>query len=345
MREKRYRLILALSAVVVILLALAAESLYFSDFEYNFRTRRFNKILGEKEKILEDCLNGIKPILARGEPHGSFSENKLFSVAEKNEITILEYLDNKLFYWSDNGFEVPYVVDDSLFSKPLIFLQNGWFLPKTVEAGNEKIVGLLRVRTDYGFENDIVKNGFVKEFRIKGNVGFSTHRDASEYHVSNRNGVFLFSLIFPETKENTLLILIPLILYMVVFILFFLLTLEFVKILVSKGLNRLATVSCLLIFFLIYSFVLFTGRPLVLFRTELFSQYLFTLNAFIPSLGHLSLLSLLALGFSYVFYCYYPLPDLSGKKSRESYLIINRFAVCRSFVVQFVSQYFLQINI
>ena len=147
MKEKRYRLLLVLSTVAVILLALATESLYFSDFEYNFRTKRFNKILGEKEKILEDCLNNMKPILARGEPHGSISESNLFSVAEPNQVTILEYLDNKLLYWSDNGFDVPSFQDDSLFNKSLIFLQNGWFLSKTVEAGNEKIAGLLRVRS------------------------------------------------------------------------------------------------------------------------------------------------------------------------------------------------------
>ena len=322
MKEKRYRLFLVLSTVVLILCALAAESLYFSDFEYNFRTRRFNKILEEKEKILEDCLNGMKPILARGEPHGSFSENNLFSIAEHNEITILEYIDNKLVYWSDNGFEVPSFQDESLFVRPLIFLQNGWFLTKTVEAGNEKISGLLRIRTDYGFENDIVKNGFVKDFRIPGNVGFSTNRDASVYHVHNRAGVFLFSLIFPEVKENTFLILVPLILYAAAFILLFLLTIEFVKILVNKGLNRLAAGSCLLIFFLIYAFVLFTGTPSVLFRTGLFSPYVFTLNTFIPSLGHLVLLSILAAGFSYVFYRYYPLSDLSERKRGERYIIL-----------------------
>ena len=96
-----------------------------------------------------------------------FRKIRIFTIAEQNEITILQYIDRKLIHWSDNDFDVPTLIqDDSLFSKPLIFLQNGWFLPQTIEAGNEKIVGLLRVRTDYGFENDIVRNGFEKDFRI-----------------------------------------------------------------------------------------------------------------------------------------------------------------------------------
>jgi len=121
---------------------------------------------------MEDCLSGLKPVLARGEPHGSVSENKYFLMAEENEITILEYFDNKLNYWSDNSFDVPKEFDDSLYAEPILFLKNGWFLPQTVRAGNEMIVGLLRVRTDFGFENDIIKSG-LKDFRMPANTGFN----------------------------------------------------------------------------------------------------------------------------------------------------------------------------
>ena len=88
-------------------MAIAADSLYFSDFEYRYRTRMFNKKLAAKEKIMEDCLNAMRPVLASEDHHGSISENNLFSVAEQNNITILEFIDKKLVYWSDNGFDVP----------------------------------------------------------------------------------------------------------------------------------------------------------------------------------------------------------------------------------------------
>jgi hypothetical protein len=167
MNKNRNIIFLLTAAVILFALAIVAESVYFSDYEYHFRTKRFNKILHEKEKVLEDCLNGMKPVLARGEPHGSVSENKVFLMAEENEITLLEYIDNKLFYWSDNGFDVPKVLDDSLFAKPILFLRNGWFLPLTVKEANETVVGLLRIRTDYGFENDIIKSGFEKDFKCR----------------------------------------------------------------------------------------------------------------------------------------------------------------------------------
>ncbi|MDO9341842.1 MAG: hypothetical protein Q7T72_15140, partial [Bacteroidales bacterium] len=213
MRGSRYRLFLIILTGVIFLMALAAESLFLSDFEYRFRTKMFNKTLRAKERTLEECLNAMKPLMSSNHHHGSVIENNLFTIAEQNEITILEYLDNKLINWSDNGFSVPKFLNDSLYAKPLIFLQNGWFLPKTIQTRNDKIVGLLRVHTDYGFENDIIKSGFEKDFRMPGNVGFSTDKNTSEFHIFNTAGDFLFSLSFPEIKGESNFILIPLCLW------------------------------------------------------------------------------------------------------------------------------------
>jgi hypothetical protein len=100
---------------------------------------------------------------------------------------------------------------------------------------------------------------------------------------------------------------------------------EMVKILVNKGLSRLAIILCLLIFLLIYAFILLTGSPSVLLRVELFLPYTFSLNSFIPSLGHLFLLSILAVGFSYVFYLYYPLRDFSQKSTGRCFILLTIF--------------------
>src|SRR5512133_3928966 len=110
------------AAALLAILAVLADSLYFSNFEYRYRTRLFNKILHEKETLMQELLNGMRPILARDNHHGSNAEKDLFSVAAKNNITILEFLDNKLTFWSDNDFDVPVAFDDSLYSRPLIFL-------------------------------------------------------------------------------------------------------------------------------------------------------------------------------------------------------------------------------
>lgn len=323
MKSKHFRVFLFVITVVLIFLALAAESLYFSDFEYRFRTKMFNKTIIEKETIMDDCIKSMKPILANTDHHGSVSEKNLFNIAEQNNITILEYIDNKLVYWSDNEFDVPRYLNGPVYNAPLVFLQNGWFLTKTIEAGNEKIVGLLRIHTDYSFNNDIIKSGFEEEFNIPENIGFSTDENISEFHVLNKEGDFLFSLLFPKIRENTGFIFIPLGLWLGVLLIIILLTLDFVKLLERKGRVKLAVGFILLVFSSIYFFVLFSDRPLVLFQTELFSPYHFSLNSAIPTLGHLLLLGIFAAIFSSICYKIYPLDISHEGKGIKSFLLLS----------------------
>jgi len=336
MKGTRFRWLLPALIVVLILLAFAAESVYFSDFEYFFKTRRVNKILSSREKILEECLNGMKPILSDDDHHGSISENNLFSIAEKNNITILEFLDNKLIYWSDNGFNVPANLGDTAFSKNLIFLQNGWFLARTIEAGNERIVGLLRLHFDYSFENDIIKSGFDKSFRLSGDVGFTTDKNASQFHIKDKSGKFLFSLVFPEVRENSLLIILPLLLWTAALILIILFLLEVSRILSVKKRYIYGVAFLLFAFSSVYFIILLTGRPTVFLQTELFSPYRFSLNNLIPSLGHLLVLSTLALIFSNACYKHFPYQDSGEVKGfRDSVLLSGLLLAGTMFIYLF----------
>ncbi len=323
MKGRRLRILLAILLAVFVLLALVAESVYFSNFEYRFRTKRVNRIIGEKERILEKCLDEMKPVLALDNHHGSLPEKNVFSLAEQNDITILEYLDNKLLFWSDNAFSVPLYMIDSLYSKPIVFIQNGWFLTRTVTEGNEKLVGLMRVHTDYSFQNDIIKNGFEKYFHLPGNVGLSTDEKASDYHVLNPEGEFLFSLVFPAVKENSFLIIIPLCLWAGALVILVLLVLEIVNLLVASDRKLTAVIFTLLVFSSVYMLLLFTGKPTVFFRTELFSPYRFSLNGIIPSLGHLFLLSILAVLFAGTCYRIISLPVRQPGSGAGNYIYLT----------------------
>lgn len=294
MKKNRSILFLVGAAVILFVIAMITESVYFSDYEYHFRTKRFNKTLHEKEKIMENCLNGLKPVLARGEPHGSVAESSLFQTAEENEITILEYIDGKLHYWSNNGFDVSKDLVDSLFSKPIVFLKNGWFLPQTVTAGNEMIVGLLRIRTDYGFENEIIKSGFEKDFRMPGTVGFDVKDGDSGFSVVDNKGQFLFSLVFPEVKSVSVFILLPLALWILLFILVIVISLRLNSYYAGKGQPGKGILLNLLIFSVMYLLILWLKRPASVYETGLFSPYIFSLNEIIPSLGHLLIVSILS---------------------------------------------------
>ena len=341
MNEKRGRLILGILTIVLGLAATATQIVYQGSSENRIRTRRFNRVLHEKEKIMQDCLNDLRLIMAKGEPHGSVSENRIFTVASQNGITILQYIDRRLVHWSDNKFDVPVLLqDESLFSRPLIFMQNGWFLPGAIEEGNEKIIGLLRIRTDYGFENDIVKSGFAADFGFPPDVTFSTKKSGKGNDVFNSKGEFLFSLVFPATGINTPYILIPLILWCAFFFLILILSLEAVRSLAAADRSRAGVVVYFLVCLLLYLFVLFVRQPSVIFRTDLFSPYVFSLNGIIPSLGHFMVLSVLTGFFAYVFYTYMPLQEIYEERTVAGHLLSGALFVTGAFLISLFNTIF-----
>ncbi len=324
MKEPRLKYSLIILTAVMIIISIAVESVYFSDFEYWLRTKRFNKILREKEKVMDECLNGMEPILARGESHGSTAEKRLFSLAEKNRITLLEYIGNKLIYWSDNDFDVPGFLPDSSFSRPLIFVQNGWFLTRTIQAGNERIVGLLRLRNDYGFENDIIKNGFLKDFGITGDVSFSTDPNISEYHVKSADGTFLFSLIYPQKKDGTWYFkIIPLLMWTITFLLLTGLTVKMSEYLAVRNQRLMSLFSALIIFSFLYLILLLTRYPAIITQFQLFSPYSYTMNALIPTAGHLLILSFLMAVLAFIFYRHADFIDKLMIKTGKRYLTLT----------------------
>jgi len=343
MNGMRKILIPLLVTIVLVSLAAVSERLYFTDFEYHFRTKVFNRVLAEKQSIMDQCLEGMKPILAEDDHHGSISENNIFRIAEENNITLLEFLDEKLIFWSDNRFDVPYYLIDTLYSRPLIFLQNGWYLTKTIQAGNEMMVGLLRIRTEHGFTNDIIRNGFDKEFRLSEIVGFSTDKNTSEYHIRDLEGNFLFTLLFPAKKEISYLIFIPVLLWLASFYCIIILLMRLMRLISARTNSHFSILFLLISFILIFFLFLKTKYPAVFFLTELFSPYRFSLNSLIPSLGHLLLLALLIAVFSFVFLRDFKIPEIF-KKGRTGTIILSiLLMLAGTFAVSIFQYLFIQL--
>ena len=305
--EKRPKLtwILVLFAVALIL-AITAESVYNSGLEYRIRTKKFNKTLTAKETITEECLLSLKSILEKGQDIGSVSKSNLYRIIKEEGITILEYLDGKLVHWTDNSFEAPVIYNDSLFSKPFVFIHNGWFITKQAQAGKERIIALLRIRSDYGFENDLVRNGFEPAFRLPDGTGLSFNESNNKYAVFNKQGIKLFSITWPEVKGISWFTILPASLWLVTFMLVVFFIIQAVKTLSGKGHKGAALLEAAASFSIIYFLVLVTGEPSIFLEKNLFSGYIISFGKIIPSLGHLLLFSFLLMILAYVFYRYIP---------------------------------------
>ena len=342
MKSAKARLILIISTIVLVILSVLFESVYFSDYEYRLKTRRFNKILKQKEKITEECLVNLRNILDEGEDFGTITRSELFSTIEKENITLLFYLDNRLADWSDNSFEVPSDYVDTLFSKPLVFIHNGRFLSKTTRSGNERIVALLRISNDYGFENDLVKNGFTSAFNVPPGTSMSFDPQDKEYGIYNTENQWLFSLVFPKVKEPTLFIIFPSTFWTLSIISFILLICNLAAFLNGKGKPIIAFLTGITSFTVVYAFILLSHIPSTFYGTELFSGYRFSANAVIPSLGHLILFSVFLSLCAFLFYRYFPISTGKTRKQQQQTIILSLLLLIGVIPVLFLHSLFTQ---
>jgi two-component system, NtrC family, nitrogen regulation sensor histidine kinase NtrY len=323
MKGKNFLVILTALTGVFILASVIAGSVYSGDLEYRLRTKKFNRILSGMEKLTGDCLNSLKIRFESGIDTGSVFRTDLFRSAGEKGITFLDYFDNKLVYWSDNSFDIPLVYDDSLFTKKLLFIHNGWFISKSLQVGNEKFIAMLRIRNDYGFENDIVKSGFTDQFDMPEGTAISFEKSASGFNVTDSDGTWLFSLIYPDKKEPSFYIVLPVMLWAISLILILILVIRVAALLAEREKQYLSVLLSFFILAAIYAAVFITHKPSVFFLTGLFSGYRFSLTWLIPSLGHLLIFSVALAVFSLIFYKNFPIKIHSEKGRMNDWLILT----------------------
>ena len=196
------------SAILIILLLLAvlAGNFYNSKWEYGFLTRRVERVVAGKTELLTNQIDNIKNDGINASSLRSESHSMRLPKLRKEGITLLVYADSSLVFWSDNSFDVPLTPFTRNRNDKLVPIQNGFFLKEKVEYSDTIIIGLLRIYGNYDIENKLLRNGFPDFLGLPHTATISTTPELSDYHVNGPDGGYLFSIIFPVEKENTLLI-------------------------------------------------------------------------------------------------------------------------------------------
>ncbi|HEX3009984.1 MAG TPA: ATP-binding protein, partial [Bacteroidales bacterium] len=184
-----------------------------------------------------------------------------------------------------------------------INLKNAWFVTKIKEIGNIKIVGLLKIKQVYLYENNYLVNEFQRDFNFPSTVKISSRQVPDGYPIFNSNGMYIFSLVFDKTCQHRWFqYYIPVISYFLTIIFlgfFFCSTLSNVK--------NFKTRRRLIILIILKSVVLkyFSGiyhYPKIFYELDLFDPQNMAISTFIPSLGDLLLWTMVIFFISYLLY-------------------------------------------
>ncbi|MBP5474346.1 MAG: hypothetical protein J6X92_06295, partial [Bacteroidales bacterium] len=238
--------------------------------------------------------------------------SKQIKSLSKNNISVFAYDEgNRLMYWSDNSFEIPTTYDKSFFDQPIVFIQNGWFIPYVVETYKGTVASLMRLTTSYDIENNIIRSGFVKDLPISKNAVLSATSKPDSYDVYGKDGKFRFAVSIPDTDssamfaDSSISFLILSLLFMLI------LSVSIADLYKQKGENVKGFILCVLALLAFYAFFFIFRQPLSKYAGNLFFQSFFSYSILVPSLGHLFLLSIVVFISSFVFYKTLPFPVLS----------------------------------
>ncbi len=119
-----------------------------------------------------------------------------YSEYTQKSFTVLIYKNDSLRFWSDNSVPVPFNFSESQFADMhLLNIGNGWFIVRKETIQDGYIVGLLRIKNSYSYENIFLDNSFRDELRIPATVKISIDPTPYGTIIRDNNGKDSFWLV------------------------------------------------------------------------------------------------------------------------------------------------------
>lgn len=281
--------------VITAILAVVSDYVYFGDIEWKYRTARIDKKIIEKEITAARLLEGIEEVLAGGaDPSVMFHKNTGRNALD-NGIVLLIYKGDRIAYWSDNSIAFPLITEGRFNDHKPVFISNGWFIPVHRTMPGYDLLALISVYRQYTIDNNLLREGFKKEFRLPSEARITFRESESDFKVYGIEKEFHFGIIFPDKKPNTVFIIIPLLFwacFIVLLVRLIFLTAEWLDHKINRTIACLAGSSALLLLYLV---PLVAGLPESVRSTELFSPFFWSAGKILPSVGHLVLLGIVLL--------------------------------------------------
>ena len=297
---------------------------------------RIQRILWNKETKTDQEIDEIERWIVEKGIAGFIRDHstEYFGYSASKGISFAVYENDQLVYWSNNSIVLEPVFFGSGFKKRLLRSPNSWHVLHVKDFEDRTIVGLIKLKTSYAFENAFLKNQFQKSFGAGLNAKISTERiEGSE--VFSKDGTFLFSLTSHEKDSSGYLPFIAAIFYFLTLAFLLLLILQWFRWLVIKtqvNRNILIVLTAGLLVFLRF-LMLEYGFPSFLSTLPLFEPYHYAKSFWFPNLGDFFLNTFFLLFVSFLVFKEF---DYSGMLKRGL-----KPALCLFITTFFITIYYL----
>jgi two-component system, NtrC family, nitrogen regulation sensor histidine kinase NtrY len=332
-KQIKLKIFLCLSLTVLFFVWSIFYSKKISPVYLSEKVDKVNSILSEKETLVDNILietaNKIKTVTT----DSLFFEKCYSNLYQQESIILLVFQDSVLKYWSDNSVNA---INTITLKNNIVLLSNAWFEIRKKESDDYIIIGLIKIKNAYIYENQYLQNNFQKDFYLPANTIIS--REKSEYIIFNKEGNFLFSLIFPDQfliSYHQGLMIVSFYLLTFIFLIF---TLIFSYLFLGLYFRNRTILFLGLVFdILILRWItIFFKIPKILYSLPLFKPSIFASSDIFPSLGDLLVNSITILAISFVIFKNLKVTSWLNKQNRKKrYLITSAFLIV-VFVMFFV---------
>ena len=289
---KKY-LFLIISSVVFAFAIFLEHNIVHNQPEIRLISNFQNDFLAQ-EKTLDSYLDRI----AAAFDSGLVSKNYISEFAylqptlEKEGLGFLILRQDEVVFWSDSHFAFSPGQYRQIRNEKVLFLPNGVFFAKHLFIKNHQIVGLIHLKNKYPFENQFLKNNFVKPFLLPDSYQISIEGNRNSIAVTDCNNETAFYILpLGKIRCNKSQLYFPAFLYFVGLIFLLLFTRKVMKEYREIFILKMFTLGGALFSF--YWLHVTLGIPGLLKAFSFFGPDQYASSDWIPSLGDFFLLSLL----------------------------------------------------
>ncbi len=306
----------------IFLVALTLSSIVYENYENTkgsdvVDVKSFEKVLLRKKNLLDSLLNRLIAKSKSIDVIKVFSEQYYTQSISNTGFAFLIYENNSLKFWSDNSIAVLNEFYLPEFERnSIVYLNNAWVVPVVKKESDRTYVGLILVKHLYQFENDLIKNGFQKDFNVNPNVLISNIPSSDGFAVLDENGDFIFSLVpdnNPEKQQSGFTV--SVLLYSLVLLVLLFFMYYVIKYLYYKFPNNIL----LLIFFIVLAVIRFLMLkfrfPASFYSLDFFGPQFYASSRWLPSLGDFLINSLFLTFFIATLYRLYIFRQLQKRAS------------------------------
>jgi signal transduction histidine kinase len=330
MKKKKNNRILIALLITSILAGFVCNYFYIRSPKNAIRIESFQQQLKMKENQAAGTLDVMKEIII----HSSKDSLIHYQFAD-NDISYYVFNNKELIFWSDNNLDISkFAFPDSL-DWHYVQLPNAHCVSRLLTFDSYKFLALIKIKNNYPYENEELKNDFARNFNIDKDVLIINGKKTDKQAIFCLHGDYLFSLSTPKTPIfNEAWSVAGLIAYSIAFFLFFILYIRSPYLIHRKKLSPKlfiiisGSVAILIGFCLLFDF------PSLLFWNKLFTPYQYSSAPLLASIIHLTIATAYFLSTIYLFYFYVNTQKI--KTLSQNTLLLS------AFTLYFVLIYYLQ---